>query len=410
MYHCLAALPGSKFPRVNGSEVRALGRLTGEALAGAGALIGEFHAGIAERAFAHTPASAPARLIHDGVARAVYAGVGRALRGAALAGGAIGAGRTAADGETLDSEARAAIALAALSGFSGDRIARLAPELAPDMAVRVRGRPVALTPKALGAAFPDAGAKVVVFVHGLCETEHAWRLGQPVYGERLRAELGYTPVYLRYNTGLHVSDNGRRLARLLAELTAAWPLEVRELVLVGHSMGGLVARSACHYAESHAAAAIHHVFCLGTPHLGADLEKGVNALAWALAKAPETRALAQLLNGRSVGIKDLRFGSCVEEDWCDCDADEFLRDRCQEVPFLAGARYYFVGATLRPAPLGRAIGDLLVRLPSASGRGSGRGRRIPFEVDCGCELDGLNHFDLLGHPAVYDQLHRWLSR
>lgn len=84
------------------------------------------------------------------------------------------------------------------------------------------------------------------------------------------------------------------------------------------------------------------MFCLGAPHLGADLEKGTNALAWALAKLPETRSLAGVLNARSVGIKDLRFGSCADEDWCDCDPDEFLRDRCQEVPFLPGAHYYFV--------------------------------------------------------------------
>jgi len=159
-------------------------------------------------------------------------------------------------------------------------------------------------------------------------------------------------------------------------------------------MGGLVARSACHYAEREGCAwteAVRHVFCLGTPHLGADLEKGANALGWALGRLPETRALARVLNARSVGIKDLRYESCVDEDWCDCDPDEFLRDRCQEVPFLPAANYYFIGAALSPDPLGRLVGDLLVRSPSSSGRGNGRGRRIPFEVDNGYELSGLTH-------------------
>jgi hypothetical protein len=146
---------------------------------------------------------------------------------------------------------------------------------------------------------------------------------------------------------------------------------------------------------------IRHVFCLGTPHLGADLEKGANALAWALGKLPETRAVGQFLNARSVGIKDLRYGACLEEDWTGWHPDEFLRDRCQEVPFLPDAAYYFIGATLSPAPLGRLVGDLLMRSPSASGRGTGRGRRIPFEVDHGHELVGVNHFQLLNHPAVY---------
>ncbi len=127
-------------------------------------------------------------------------------------------------------------------------------------------------------------------------------------------------------------------------------------------------------------------------------------LAWALRRLPETRALASAINARSVGIKDLRYGSCLEEDWRDRDPDEFLRDRCQEVPFLADAHYYFVGAALRPGAIGHLVGDLLVRAPSVSERGTGTGRHVAFEVDNGREIEGVNHFELLNHPAVYEQL------
>ena len=132
---------------------------------------------------------------------------------------------------------------------------------------------------------------------------------RPSYGSRLHDDLGYTPVYVRYNSGLHVSDNGRRLSEVLDHVIGGWPVDVEEIVLIGHSMGGLVARSACHYGESGGhrfTDAVRHVFCLGSPHLGADLEKGANALAWAFAKLPETRAFATFLNARSAGIKDLR--------------------------------------------------------------------------------------------------------
>jgi pimeloyl-ACP methyl ester carboxylesterase len=258
-------------------------------------------------------------------------------------------------------------------------------------------------------------------LHGLFETDDSWRRfplrgpreGRRTYGERLQDELSFTPVALRYNTGLHISENGHELACLLEDLLEAWPVSVAEIVLVGHSMGGLVARSACHYGEEAGHRWTHtvrHVFCLGTPHLGADLERGLNALGAAFARLPETRALGALINARSVGIKDLRYGACVEEDWRHCDPDEFLRDRCQEVPFLPDANYYFIAATLSQGPLGSVMGDLLVRIPSASGRGNGRGRRIPFEVDNGYELSGLTHFDLLNHPAVYEQIRAWITR
>jgi len=405
------------------TDIEAVGEVAGEALAAGGTLVKDMHTGIASRPFgALGAAAAPVRVIHDGVSRAVYAGVGGGLRALGRAGArAAAAARADEDVRPLTAAAGGSLAVGALNGLYGNHLLARGNELALGMEVRRDASEVELTPGGLADAFPDATSRVAVFVHGLCETEDAWRLlplrgdraGRRTYGERLQDELSFTPVHLRYNTGLRISDNGRALAALLDELATGWPAGVEELVMVGHSMGGLVARSACHYGEEDGRSwtdGVRHVFCLGTPHLGADLEKGVNALAWALGRLPESRALANLLNARSVGIKDLRFGSCVEDDWRDADPDEFLRDRCQEVPFLPDAHYYFIGATLSNGPLGALIGDLFVRLPSASGRGNGRGRSIPFEVDNGHELAGLTHFDLLNHPAVYEQMRTWITR
>jgi pimeloyl-ACP methyl ester carboxylesterase len=405
------------------TDIEAVGDLAGELLAAGGTLVRDMHEGIASRPFGVLgAAAAPVRVIHDGIARQLYGSLHSALRGASRGGARLVAAHAGAgaDAPALASGPRGSVALAALNGLYGNHLAARGNELALGMDVRRDGTDVPVTPAALAAAFPDATARIVVFVHGLCETDDAWRVvplrgrvARRTYGDRLRAELGFTPVDLRYNTGLRISENGRALARLLDDLTAAWPTGVEEVVLVGHSMGGLVSRSACHYGESEArrwTGAVRHVFCLGTPHLGADLEKGANVLGWALGRLPETRALATVLNARSAGIKDLRFGSCVDEDWSDCDPDEFLRDRCRETPFLPHANYYFIGATLSPGPLGTMLGDLFVRMPSASGRGNGRGRSIPFEVDHGHELAGLTHFDLLNHPAVYEQLRTWLTR
>ncbi len=369
------------------------------------------------------PLGWPTRIIHDGVARVSYRSVGAAIAAPLRAGGRALAARAAPDAGSLGDSLGGALALGALNGIAGDRLAREHPDLALEMTVRRDGRDIALDADSLAAAFPNATGKLAVFVHGLCGTDDGWRWAPPgsgeagrrPYGARLREDLGYTPIYVRYNTGLHVSDNGRRLAAVLEELATEWPAEVREITLVGHSMGGLVARSACRYGELDDRGWTDralHVFCLGTPHLGAPLEKAANVASWPLNRLPETRPFADLFfNRRSAGIKDLRFGSCIEEDWCECeDPDEFLRDRCTEVPFLPGATYYFVGATLTRGRdgLGSLAGDLLVRYPSASG--AGRRRRIPFEIENGRHIGGLDHMRLLNNPAVYTQIRDWLAR
>jgi pimeloyl-ACP methyl ester carboxylesterase len=397
-----------------------VGDLAGDTLGGGASLVRDVHWAIAGRAFgALGPLGAPVRAVHDGIAAATHGAVNAGLRGLARGGAQALALRARDEAPSLAATPQGGRVLGALNGAIGDALARTHSPLALDMTVRRGGVDVALTPTALAAAFPDPTPRVALFVHGLSETEDAWLLPlrrgrrfRRSYGERLAQELGFSAVELRYNTGLRISDNGRRLSQVLDELLDAWPVAVEEIVLVGHSMGGLVARSACHYgqAEGHAwVQPLRHVLCLGSPHLGADLEKAVNVSGWALARVAETRPFARLINGRSVGIKDLRYGACVEEDWRDCDPDEFLRDRCNEVPFLPDASYYFIGATLSPGPLASLLGDLLVRMSSASGRGNGSGRRLPFEVDNGRELAGLTHFDLLNHPAVYEQLRSWIA-
>jgi pimeloyl-ACP methyl ester carboxylesterase len=375
------------------AEMREVGRLAGDGVGGFASFVGEMHRGIAERTFkALGPLGVPTRVVHDKATGTIYPAIRRALAAGPQAGANALARRAPAEALPASASRAGSLALGALNGAIGDALERSGSELALAMTARHGER---ITPK------------LAVFVHGLCETDEAWSMfgKAPDYGQRLADDLGYTPVYIRYNTGLHISDNGRKLSELLEELVDDWPLRVEQIVLIGHSMGGLVCRSAAHQGGDWTET-LRHVFCLGTPHLGAPLEKAANAAGWAFGRLPETRAFAGLVNGRSAGIKDLRFGSCIQADWCDCDPDEFLRDRCQDVPFLETATYYFVGATLS-RNRNALLGDLLVRYPSASG--SGRRRRIPFEIDNGLHLGGATHFDLLNHPAVYEQLERWLA-
>jgi pimeloyl-ACP methyl ester carboxylesterase len=400
-------------------EIRSLADLAGEGTRVVTTLVRDVHSGISKRVFDSIgPASKPVQVIHDATAGTMYRLVDGAVRGSLYGAGALAAEARGDDNdETVQANPRVAGAIAALNGIYGDELTNRENGFALTMQIRKKGKVVALDADSIANAFPAATGRIAVFVHGWCMSEWSWwrppRTGETLrpYGKRLRKDLGFTPVYLRYNSGLHISQNGQALADLLNQLHTLWPTAVEEIALVGHSMGGLVSRSACHYGLAHEhrwTGAVRHVVCLGSPHLGADLEKGVNLATWALAKLPETRGLASFLNSRSAGVKDMRFGALLDEDWSDCDPDEFLRDRCHEVPFLPDAVYHFVATSAGPRAVGLLFGDSLVRPTSAAGRG--RSRQVPFEAAHGLTLTGLHHFDLLNHPLIYGKLLEWLDQ
>ena len=399
------------------AEIRAVSRLGGHAFAGLVSRIEGVHQAIVGRAFAPAaPAIAPARVIHDSVTRGVYL----AVRDAGAAAGVL-AGTAVSllgiGGQPAGRNPEGNLALAALNAIAGDRLGRDLAPLAIHMAVRAAGCDVHVAARELSAVFGHSTPKLAVFVHGLAETEDSWQRrgarSEP-YGLRLQAEFGYTPVYIRYNTGRHVSDNGHDLAALLDGLTAAWPAQVDELLLVGHSMGGLVIRSACHYGRQESAAwadRVRHVFYLGSPHLGAPLARAAGFAGWALGKAAETRPFMTLVNGSSPGIKDLRHGYVLADDWADCDQDSCMRDHRHDTPLLAGANHYTISATVTADPghpFGAVAGDLLVRPASAHGR-RGAHQHIPFPAGSQRRIGGMHHFDLLNHPAVWIVIRDLLS-
>jgi pimeloyl-ACP methyl ester carboxylesterase len=391
-------------------ETRALSWLAFDELRRAASGVEELHRAIAGRAFGAVGAGAvPARAVHDAVASGAY-GMVRGLSGLlALAADAGLRQRAPADGRWLSSSRGGAVALGALGGLIGDELERKGSDLQEPMTVRVGGRVTPPERAALQRAFPRATPQLVVFLHGLMETELIW--GPP--SRRLALDLNRTPLYVRYNSGRHVSENGRSLAELLEQLVAGWPAEVDQIALVGYSMGGLVARSACHYAYERGDSwvqHVRHVISLGSPHMGAPLAQGVHWASAGLDLVPETRPFAAFLRRRSAGIRDMRQGSLVDEDWRDRDPDVLRAAACREIPLLEGATHCFVAATVtRRAghPLGRLLGDCLVLEPSASGR-SGT-RRIPFRTEHGMHLGGAHHLALLNHPAVYERLREWLS-
>ncbi|WP_132993586.1 esterase/lipase family protein [Gordonia zhaorongruii] len=355
--------------------------------------------------------SAPVKVMHDAITDGVYTAVRAGVDSAGVV------GRNVADlplQAPVSRTVAGSAVIAAVNGLIGDELeGRRSPLTEDAVSIRVDGRPVDCTASGVAAAFGDATGALVVFAHGLMETEHAFRYGEGPHYEQVLAERGFTAVHLRYNTGRRVSVNGRDIAAELDALVRNWPVPVERIVLIGHSMGGLVLRSAAHRADLDGRGwvrAVTTTVSLGTPHLGAPLENLAHYASAGLSFFPETSAFGGLLRRRSVGIRDLRGGSLVDEDWVGRDPDALGKAVASEVPLLPQAKHYFVSATVTRSPrnpIGRVIGDGLVLTPSA--RGAHKARRIGFDPDNGLHLAGANHFTLLGDPAVTERLVEWVG-
>jgi triacylglycerol lipase len=277
--------------------------------------------------------------------------------------------------------------VAVLNGLFGDALDDRGSSLATPMTIRAGATVLTLERDALTEALRDVGPRICLLVHGLMSTESVWQFSATAstsYGTLLARDYGVTPLTLRYNTGRHISTNGRELARMLNRLVAAWPVRVREVDLIGHSMGGLVIRSACHYARAlwprgrHLpigrpwTTKVRRVVLLGVPNTGAPLEAFVNltsATLWSL-PVPATRLVGLGLDHRSAGIKDLRFGAILDEDWQEQDPSALERTQPHSVRVLRRARYLVIVGTVTADPehpLARIIGDGLVTSSSAAG-------------------------------------------
>ena len=295
--------------------------------------------------------------------------------------------------------------LSALNGIYGDYLEQSRNPLAIDMSLHYLGTRLepesAGQPLTLPLSAPSSG-RLLVLVHGLCLNERHWIREGHDHGARLAEELGYSPLYLRYNSGMSIAHNGRELANKLDQLVKSWPVPVEELVIVGHSMGGLVGRSACHQAELKGLSwlkSLHKLVCLGSPHHGTVLERGGHWLDSALALSPYSAPFARIGKRRSAGITDLRHGSITDGE------HEF-------VPLPKNVMCFALAATLgsrRDVLSERLIGDGLVPLNSALGQHKDPGQTLSFPRHRQWIGHGIGHLELLNHPEVYRRLRTWLA-
>jgi len=297
------------------------------------------------------------------------------------------------------------VLVSVVNGVYGDYLARTGNPLALEMEFRHDG--LTVDPEHPGLHFdgqvrPAPTGRVLLLVHGLCMSDQQWVHGQGGLGAALARDFGCTPLYVRYNSGLPIAANGLELAGQLEKLLCHWPCGIERLTIVGHSMGGLIARSACLAAQEARLSwpsALRDVVFLGTPHHGAPLERGGRGLDTLMGLSPYSAPLTRLGGTRSAGIQDLRHGTITA-------------GAHRHVPLPAGVDCYAVAATLgarRSLLADRLVGDGLVPLHSALGRHADRSASLGFPQERQWVGYQMGHLELLRRPEVYDQVRAWLQ-
>lgn len=302
--------------------------------------------------------------------------------------------------------------LSLINGVFGDHLESTANPLAISMTFCVAGRPLVLTGESLARALPSLTGKIVVFVHGLCLNDAHWQHDGICYGEMLGHE-GYTPVYLRYNTGRHLSQNGEDFSRILDQLVHSWPIAIERLVIVGHSMGGLISRSACEIARENRASWLRQLdvlVFLGSPHLGSPLERWGNWVNVVLGMSRYTTAFGKLARIRSAGITDLRFGALCHTDWMGRDRFARATPQPRHVALPENVACYAIAGAIAKDETDkrRLVGDGLVSVASALGHDTTHRRDLGIPAHRQWIAYGTRHITLLGHPQIAAQLKRWV--
>lgn len=398
-----------KTVHVKSEDVLGTSRLAVDATSGIVDIVAAVHSAVLKNALPSTPA----RLGLAASTASIYAAI-RTITGAV--GDQLDAALSSYSSPIADKKStpeREAV-LAALNGLVGDHLAATGNPLAIPMRMRRSGRVIEVKRTQLATAIPDAGKKVLLFVHGLCMNDLQWGRNGRNPGIALARELGWTPLHLHYNTGLHVSTNGRALAGLLEKLASEWPVRLRELSIIGHSCGGLLARSAHYYgtlAGHRWPKLLRHLVFLGTPHHGSALERAGNYINLLLGSTPYSSPIERIARVRSAGITDMRYGNLVDRDWEGTDRFQDAGDRRQLVPLPENVRCFAIAANkgIGSNRFAQDAGDELVSVDSALGRHSVPARTLSFAPAHQCVIHGMTHWDLLRRAAVYRKLREWLA-
>lgn len=306
--------------------------------------------------------------------------------------------------------------VSALNGVLGDHLAERSSPLAIEMTLNQTGQCV--TPSLLAESLRQSNGRLVIMVHGLCMNHLQWSQGDHDHGLMLAKELGVTVVYLLYNSGLNVYNNGAVLSHLLEHVVkqvhASESTLTLDISIIAHSMGGLVSRSATYQAPllGHDwPKVLNKMVFLGTPHHGAPLEKAGSWLDLLLGLHGYTAPLTRLTKIRSAGIRDLQHGSIVALDSPKQNMFDYCRDNRKPIDLPENVQCYTVATTASANPNTvdeQVIGDGLVPLDSALGKHKNPLFTLQFPTAHQWVGHNINHIQLLSNPDIYMTIKKWL--
>lgn len=307
------------------------------------------------------------------------------------------------------------IILSILNGVIGDYLEEKDNPLKIDMQFRYQRKKIKINSKSLKEVYPNINGKILLMVHGSCMNDIQWTRKNQNYGEVLSKELNKTLVYLNYNSGKHISTNGKNLSELLENLIENWSVPVEEIIIISHSMGGLVTRSALHYGQQEQKSwttFIKKTVFLGTPHHGSHIERKGNYLDLILESIPYTKPFAKLGKIRSAGVTDLRYGNLVDEDWQKNDRFELKTDQRKHIQLPKKIQFYSIAAVIGKETnsiKNKILGDTLVSVKSALGQHKKNNKNLHFKKENTFIAYENNHSDLLSNSKILDKLKTWLT-
>ena len=397
--------------RKRGSELQGLTRLITDATIGITDLVEAMHNRVVHLPFLP---STPIQHLITSIAGVTYKNIKRSTQ---FIGGSLDkvVGQlTYILGEIKTTDEKEAIR-SALNGVIGDYLEEKDNPLKITMQFRYQSNAISLDSKSIEKAYPTINGKILLMVHGSCMNDIQWTQEEHNHGVGLAKELNKTLIYLHYNSGRHISSNGKSFNKLLEELVQHWPVPVEELVIIAHSMGGLVVRSALHYGNQQQKSwteYLEKIVFLGTPHHGSFIARSGNYLGVVLESIPYAKPFARLGKIRSAGVTDLIYGNLIDEDWQDRDRFKIQGDHRQNISLPKQIEYYNIASVIGKAAGSlstKVLGDSLVDVKSALGQHKNPAKDMKFKKKNTWVVYENTHIDLLSNPEIYAKIKEWLA-